>query len=49
MTEGGDGEELEELGEKRRQLDETKISSDIHYPKVSDCSYNTGDDKDKDP
>jgi hypothetical protein len=37
---GGDSEEPEELGEKRRQLDETEISSDIHHPKASDYSHN---------
>jgi hypothetical protein len=53
MTEGGgggdDGEAPEEPGEKRQQLDETEIGSDIYHPKASDCSYNTGDNENKDP
>jgi hypothetical protein len=34
-NDGGDGEELEEPGAKRRQPDETEIGSDIHHLEVS--------------
>jgi hypothetical protein len=46
---GGDHEELGELGEKQQCPDETEISSDIQYPEASDYSYNIGDEDDEDP
>jgi hypothetical protein len=46
---GGDGEEPEERGEKRRQPDETEIGSDIYHPEASGCSHNTGDEDNEDP
>jgi len=46
---GGDREEPGERGERRRQPDETEISSDIEHPEASDCSHGTGDEDDEDP
>jgi hypothetical protein len=47
---GGDGEEGEERGEKRRHLDETEIrNSDIYLPESSDRSHNISDEDDEDP
>jgi len=45
---GGDREESGERGEKRRRLDKTKISRDIHYPEASDYSHNIGDEDNED-
>jgi hypothetical protein len=46
---GGDREEPGERGEKRRRLDETEISRDIHYPEASGYSHDIGDEDDEDP
>jgi hypothetical protein len=42
-------EEPGERGEKRRHPDETEIGSNIQHPKVSDYSYNIGDEDNEDP
>jgi hypothetical protein len=49
-NDGGDGEEGEERGEKRRHLDKTKIrNSDIYLPESSDRSHYISNEDNKDP